>query len=146
MSVAIETTEELQTLLKKLGVKITNVNELRDLLASINANYDPQAARTRTAKLVGISVPCTLGGIAGLVSVVLAGPGQRTAAVVGSNIVGSLAVVWGACALISVTALIFSFSLLVGRRERSAPDKLPLSNSSIGDERVISAVGHDLTI
>jgi hypothetical protein len=142
MSVAIETTEELLTLLKKLGVKVTSVDELRSLLMTINANYNPQAARTRMAKLIAISVPCTLGPIAGLVSVVLAESGRGT--LVGPSFVGALAVIWGACALVSVTALIFGLALL-GRRSR-AEDKPPLGNSAVGDERVMAAIGRDLSL
>ncbi len=143
MSVAIETTEELLTLLKKLGVKVTSVDELRSLLLMINANYNPQAARLRTAKLVAISVPCTLGPIAGLVSGVLAESGRS--AVVGPYFVGALAVIWGACALVSAMALIFSLTL-IGRSSRAAEDKPPLSNPAVVDERVIAALGRDLSV
>ncbi len=142
MSVAIETTEELLTLLKKLGIKVTSVDELRSLLASINANYNPEAARTRTAKLVGISVPCGLGGIAGLVSAVLA----ERSSLIGPYFVGALAVVWGACALASVTALIFSFSLLVGRRSYLSADKPPLGKPSAVEQRTATGITPDLSL
>jgi hypothetical protein len=144
MSVNIETTEELQQLLRKLGVKISSVDELRQLLATINAHYNPEAARSRIAKLVGISVPCTLGSIAGLVSIVVAGASHD--ALLSPYFVGAMALVWGTCALVSVAALIFSFSLVIGRGSRAATDQPPPNKLSAMDERVMSALGRDLSL
>lgn len=144
MSVNIETTEELQHLLRKLGVKIGSVDELRQLLATINANYNPEAARSRIAKLVGISVPCTLGSIAGLVSIVVASASHD--ALLSPYFVGALGLVWGTCALVSVAALIFSFTLVIGRGARAAVDQPPQRKSSDADERVMSALGRDLSL
>jgi len=144
MSVAIETTEELQALLKKLGIKVTSVDELRGLLASINANYNPQAARTRMAKLVGISVPCTLGSIAGFVSMILVATAHGT--LIGPYFVGALAVVWVSCALVSVTALIFSFSLLLGRRSSPSADRPPLGKPSAVEQRLATGITPDLSL
>ena len=57
MSLLIENTEELLTVVKKLNLKVASVDELRHLLAEINANYNPEAARQKTGKLVGVAVP-----------------------------------------------------------------------------------------
>jgi hypothetical protein len=144
MSVLIETTEELLVVLKKLGIKVANVDELRGLLASINANYNPDAARTRTAKLVGISVPCTLAAVAGLVSVVLTE--RANSGMLNPSLVGALAVVWSACALVSVTALIFSFVLLARRRSAPAEDKAVRGTSSRVEQRSATGITPDLTL
>lgn len=142
MSVTIETTEELLTLLKKLKVTITNAEELRSLLTTINATYNPQAARIRTAKSVAIWVPCILGAIAGLVSMQLTTPSVLD----GSYFVGALALVWGSCALVSVMALIFSFPLLFGRQTRPSVDVPAANKGSAFEERITTALRHDLSV
>jgi hypothetical protein len=141
MSVSIETTEDLLTLLKKLKVTVANVEDLRGLLASINASYNPQAARVRTAKLVALSVPCGLGAIAGFVSMLL-----TTASLDAAYFVGALALVWGSCALVSVTALVFSFTLLLGRQARSTGDMASASKPSALEERITTELRHDLSV
>jgi hypothetical protein len=144
MSVMIETTEELLTLLKKLNVKVTNVEDLRHLLTTINSHYNPQAARMRTAKLVAISVPCSLGAIAGVTSMLLTGATHGT--LIGPYFVGALALIWGSCAIVSIMALIFSFSLFVGRQANAVVDQPPPRPASAVEERVIKAITHDLSI
>jgi len=149
MSMMIETTEELLALLKKLNMQVSSVDELRSLLATINANYNPQAARMRTAKLVAVSVPCALGGIAGLVSLYLTTTAPDMLS--GSYFVGALALVWGSCALVSVMALIFSFLLHLGR-SANKPLDVPLSSNSSRrekrtiEERVMAALSPDLSL
>jgi hypothetical protein len=145
MSVMIETTEELLALVKKTGLKVTSVDELRSLLLMVNANYNPQAARIRTAKLVALGVPCGLGGIAGFLSMMLmffASQSNLTEA----SFVGSLALIWGGYALVSVMALIFSFTLLLGRQSQLPAEAPPPSQSSDVDERVMAAFKHDLSL
>ncbi len=145
MSVMIETTEELLQLLRKLGVRVSSVDELRQLLATINAHYNPEAARTRTAKLVGISVPCALGGIAGAVSFSLVSAAAH-GSLFAPYFVGALAVIWGTCAVVSVAALVFSLILVAGRGSRASADKPPQSKSSAVEERVVTAITHDLSL
>lgn len=150
MSVSIETTEELLALLKKLNVKVASVDELRNLLVTISANYNPQAARVRAAKLIALSVPCSLGVIAGIVSLCLLTTATQDS-LIGSSFVKAFAVLWGSCALVSVVALIFSFPLLLGR-----PTRVPLDTPSPGkpsttekrtvEERVTAALTHDLSL
>jgi hypothetical protein len=143
MSVMIETTDELLSLLRKLNLKVTSVDELRHLLTTINANYNPQAARLRTTKLVALKVPCSLGGIAGFVSLLLTMATQG--ALIGPYFVGALALVWGSCALMSLTALIFSFALL-SRQARAASELPPSGKATRIDERLATAITQDLSL
>jgi hypothetical protein len=112
MSVVIDNTEDLMTLLKRLGLKVSSVDELRQLLVTINANYNPDAARARTGKLIGISVPCVMAGVAGIVSSCIAAAGHDLT----PYHVAALASMWGVCGLVSVVALIVSFIMAGGRR------------------------------
>ena len=140
----IETADELQDLLERLDLKVSSVAELRHLLTTINANYNPQAARARTARQVAISVPCALGGIAGGVSVLLIFSGQEL--LTGPYFVAALALVWGCCALVSVTALIFSFTLLFGGRKLPVPAQAPTSGKAATvDEQLATCITPDLS-
>lgn len=116
MSVMIESMDELLVLLKKTNLKVASVDELRQLLASINATYNPEAARQKTGKLIGVTVPSVMAGSAAFVSFFLAGSGMTP------YTVGGLALVWGAVALVS-TAAVIAGALLTGvRRGRSLPE------------------------
>ena len=144
MSVVINNTDDLLKLLRKLGVKVTSVDEVRQLLTTVNANYNPQAARLRTAKLVALGVPCGLGGMASVLSLFLTFASQGTLA--GDYFVGALALVWGCWALVSVTALIFSFSLLLGRQARVPADAPPAGKKARIDEPLVTAITPELSL
>jgi hypothetical protein len=144
MSVVIDNTEDLLALLKKLGVKVTSVDEVRQLLTTVNANYNPQAARLRTAKLVALGVPCGLGGMAAVVSLFLTFASQGELA--GHYFVGALAIIWGSCALVSVTALIFSFALLLGRQMRVPADAPPAGKKARIDDVLAAAITPELSL
>jgi hypothetical protein len=124
MSLHVESVEELQQLIKKLGIKVNSVDELRSLMATINACYDPDVARNRAARLVGIVVPCVALGVAGLVSIVLAGtlgtprghaPADATLLLV------ALGIVWGVAGLTSAVAAVGSLLFLRGGRGVTIP-------------------------
>lgn len=131
MSLSIESTDELLDVLKKLNLKVANVDELRQLLATINANYNAEAARQKTAKLVGVTVPGGMATAAAIASFfLLGGPGPTTSATV-----GGLALVWGACALVSVAAVLASALMTSARRGgRTPPDGPPLPRRALVDE------------
>jgi hypothetical protein len=139
----IETTDELRDLLKKLNLKVSSVAELRHLLTTINANYNPQAARLRTAKLVAIGVPCGLGGMATAVSLFLMMVHRPLS---DEAFLGALALVWGCCALVSVTALIFSFALLLGRKARVPAEAPAFGKAATMDERLATGITPDLSL
>jgi hypothetical protein len=140
----IETTDELLDLLKKLNLKVSSVAELRHLLTTINANYNPQAARLRTAKLVAIGVPCSLGGMATAFSLFLT---MFLRPLSDDAFLGALALVWGCCALVSVTALIFSFALLLGGRKARVPaEAQTFGKAATMDERLAMGITPDLSL
>jgi hypothetical protein len=139
MSVMIESTEELLTLLKKMDLKVTSVDELRQLLATINANYNPDAARQKTGKLIGTAVPGAMAVAAAFASfMLLAGPGSV-------NAIGGLAVIWGAVALVSTAAVIASAILTGARRGRAMPDYSPDRPAS-RSEPVVTHITKDLSV
>ncbi len=118
MSLMIDSTEELLALLKKMDLKVTNVDELRQLLATINANYNADAARQKTGKLISTTVPGFMAGAAAFASFMLLGGG------VGSSTVGALAVIWGPAALASTAAVIAGAVLAGVRRGHPMPDPM----------------------
>ena len=120
MSLVIDNVEALQTFLKHTGVKLTNVEEMKNLLAAINANYNPDAARLRIARLMGHTVPSVTTGVAGIVSVALAGNGLRHEGL------AALCVIWGVVALVSMSAVLASAIMARGgRRPSQAPGAPP---------------------
>ena len=139
----IETTDELLDLLKKLNLKVSSVAELRHLLTTINANYNPQAARLRTAKLVAIGVPCSLGGMATAFSLFLT---MFLRPLSDDALLGAFALVWGCCALVSVTALIFSFALLLGHKARVPAEAQTFGKAATMDERLAMGITPDLSL
>jgi anti-sigma factor RsiW len=119
MCVMIENTEELLALLKKMDLKVHSVDELHQLLASINASYNPDAARQKTGRQIGTIVPGVMAGAAAFASFMLLGSG------LGSFTVGGLAVIWGPVALASTAAVIAGAVLASVRRGRTMSDNPP---------------------
>jgi hypothetical protein len=142
MSLLIENTEELLTVVKKLNLKVANVDELRHLLAEINANYNPEAARLKTAKLIGVAVPSAMASAAAFISLFLVLEAH------GGNMtpyhVGALALIWGACAVVSTAAVIAS-AILSGscRRNASAPLSASDQRNMLG-ERIMTGITKEL--
>lgn len=134
MSVIIENTDELLTLLKKMDLKVTSVDELRQLLATINANYNPDEARQKTGKLIGTTVPGYMAGAAAFATFFSAA----------SN-VGGLALIWGAVALVSTAAVISAAIMTSVRHSRTMPDKMPDQLASRGGA-VVTHITKDLTL
>lgn len=142
MSLLIENTEELLTVVKKLNLKVASVDELRHLLAEINANYNPEAARLKTGKLIGVAVPSAMASAAGVTSLFLVMEAH------GGGItpyhVGALALIWGACAVVSTAAVIASAILSGGRRSGAfAPPSASDQRNRIG-ERIGTGITREL--
>jgi hypothetical protein len=134
MSMMIESTEELLVLLKKMDLKVHSVDELRQLLATINANYNPEAARQKTGKLIGITVPGYMAGSAAFASFILGSTAMT---------IGGLAVVWGAVAVVSTAAVISAAIMTSIRRGQTMPNALldrPVSRS----EPVVTHITREL--
>jgi hypothetical protein len=113
----IDTIDELKALLKASGLKVEDVDDLQGVLAAVNATYNPDAARVRVAKMIGVQVPCFLAGAVGLVSFMLVvfSDGLSKGAAYPMT---ALAVMWGACAAVSIVAVCVSVGFLVSRRGR----------------------------
>jgi hypothetical protein len=134
MSVMIESTDELLTLLKKMNLKVASVDELQQLLASINATYNPDAARQKTGRMIGTIVPGVLAGAAAFASfMLLGGPASP-------HSTGGLAVIWGPVALASTAAVIAGAVLSGGRRGRATPDTAPDRAASRGEPVVTNII------
>jgi hypothetical protein len=112
MSVQIEDLDDLKSLLKACKLSVGDIEELKSLLAAINANYNPDAARVKVAKRLGIVVPCVAFGIAGGLSYFLTS-GEN---INSSFLVAAFAVLWGVTGLVSMIATIFTGIILLSRR------------------------------
>jgi hypothetical protein len=144
MSVMIESTEELLALLKKMDLKVHSVDELRQLLATINANYNPDAARQKTGKLLSLAVPSIMAGAAVIgSSFLLLGAGERPRLEVTDLTVGCLAVIWGPAALVSTAAVIAGAIMSSIRRGRTMPDNPP-DRPVIREEPVVTHITREL--
>ena len=143
MSLMIESTDELLQLLKKMDLKVKSVEELHQLLASINANYNPDAARQKTAKLVGTAVPGFMAGAAAFASFMLFGS-QNTQTTLPFT-VGGLAIIWASMAVVSTAAVICASVMTRGGRGRAMPDNLPDRSASSG-EPVVTHITKDLSL
>jgi len=117
MSLVIDNLDDLRTFLKHTGIKVSNVEEMKALLAGINANYNPDAARLRIARLLGVTVPSVTTGVAGLTSFFLVGAGPGGLHREG---LAALCVVWGVVALVSMSAVLAS-ALMARPGRRSGP-------------------------
>lgn len=113
MSVMIESTEELLALLKKMDLKVTNVEELHHLLATINADYNPDAAQQKTARQIGTVVPGAMAAAAAAASFFLLAANAPPST---TQAVGGLAVIWGPVALVSIASVIAAAVLTHLRR------------------------------
>ncbi len=126
MSMIIENTEELLELLKKMNLTVSSVDELRQLLTMINANYNPDAARQKTGKLIGVAVPGIMAGAAAFASFFLLGAGASHSTIdLTPYAIGGLAVIWGAVALVSIPAVIAGAVMTSVRRPHAMPDNPP---------------------
>jgi hypothetical protein len=141
MSVMIDDTEELLTVLKKLDVKVNSVDELHHLLTTINSSYDPEAARQKTARQIGVAVPCAAAGAAALASFILLAQAQGLSAAS----VAIMAVVWGAFALVSMAAVIAS-AIMLGRPRNPRNMDNPPSRSQSHPERGATGIVKELEI
>lgn len=139
MSVMIESTDELLKLLKKMNLKVSSVDELRQLLASINADYNPDAARQKTGRMIGTIVPGALAGAAAFASFILLAPPHST------HSIGDLAVIWGPVALASTAAVIAGAVLSGVRRSRAFSDP-PSNRSASRGEPVVTSIVKELSI
>ncbi len=119
MSLVIDNLDDLRTFLKHTGIKVSNVEEMKALLAGINDNYNPDAARLRIARLLGLTVPSVTTGVAGLTSFFIVGGGPGGLRHEG---LAALCVIWGVVALVSMAAVISSAIMARGgRRPTQAP-------------------------
>ncbi|HEY7330534.1 MAG TPA: hypothetical protein VH592_23035 [Gemmataceae bacterium] len=143
MSLMIESTDELLQLLKKMDLKVRSVDELYQLLASINANYNPDAARQKTAKLIGTAVPGAMAAAAAFATFFLLGSNNTVSAL--PFTVGGLAVVWGAVAVVSTAAVICASIMTRGRRGQMMqenPSGRPVSRG----EPMMTHITKDLSV
>lgn len=141
MSLLIDSTDDLLAVIKKLNLKVASVDELRQLLATINANYNPEAARQKTGKLIGVAVPSSMATAAGVTSFFLLGMGHEMT----PFHVGALALVWGACAVVSTAAVLASAIMTsIGRGGPAAPEKAAEPRNLFA-ERLVTGITTDLS-
>jgi len=116
MSLMIENVDDLRQLMKQLGVKVQSAAELQQLLASINACYNPDAARVRTIKLTCLTIPSVSFSIAGLVSFFVLGAAASGPFGFHNGPpywIAGLAIIWGGACLATIVSTIFGFVALM---------------------------------
>jgi hypothetical protein len=125
MSLPIDSLDDLKALLKACKLNIANVDDVQGLLRAVNANYNPDAARVRVAKQLGVIVPSVALGAAGGVSFFLVGTEATSKGPYG---LACFAVMWGVVGLVCMIATIFSCAVLLSRRAAPAPAGPPAFN------------------
>jgi hypothetical protein len=143
MSLLIDDPDDLLKLLRKLDLKVTSVEELNHLLATLNAHHNPVAAQQKAGKLIGLMVPSVTAGAAVMASIFLVAPPSEGRI---PHLDGALALIWGCSAMVSVVALAFSFLMTRVRGGPAPADKPPAGKAAIFDERVLAAVPRDLSL
>jgi hypothetical protein len=111
MSIYIETLDELRSLVRKLGIKVESTAELRELIAAVNAQSNPDRARLKTIKVIGVTAAAVPSGGAALATMILLAESAKAGGVSWGGLL-ALAIVWPAVALISTLALYFTFRAL----------------------------------
>src|SRR6185437_12276242 len=130
-------TAELLSMLKKMNLKVASVDELQQLLATIHSNYNADAARQKTGKLLSTTVPGIMAGAGAFVSFCLVGPGMTP------YTVGGLALVWGAVALVSTAAVIAGAILTNNRQDRTTSEGAGDRKTRFGEE-LLTGIRKDL--
>ncbi len=128
MGLHIDTLKDLQKLLKQLKLEVKSLDELQGLLARINANDDPDAARERAAwRLIGLVAKLSFitAGILSFYGTIIPSAmarelGSNTAAVLTLWILGIL---WGGATLATVLTAYLSLSSVRALRagKKSSP-------------------------
>jgi hypothetical protein len=123
MSLNIDNLDDLRALIRKLDIKVKDVEELKGLLTTINAQYNPDAARAKVAKLMTVVTAAVSLGVAGMGTFItmaeVSKPGNGG---IQPGHVAILAIVWGVAAL--VTCCVSAMAWLMLRQVRS-PARLP---------------------
>jgi hypothetical protein len=109
MGLEINDINDLQKLLKRIDLKVQSIEELKALLAVVQQPRDPVTAQVETIKKIGHEVPTAVACTGGVVSFLLVFFGSGFGPVA---MVGALAIIWGAVALICVPAILSSMILL----------------------------------
>ena len=107
MSVQIESIDELKALVKRLGIKVESVEQLRDLLTTVNSQYDPEAARIRALKLTGVITAAVGLGAAGMVSFFLVAP-KKDSDGIDALTIAALGIIWGVAGLVTLITQFFT--------------------------------------
>ena len=121
MGLQVETVKDLKRLLNQVGLKINTLEELQNLLASLNATYNPDEARVRSARTISTVTTWVSFGAAFLGTFYL-----MPVLIVGSErnkelpwpIIPLIALLWLVAGAVSSLALRYSHSLLRGREQR----------------------------
>jgi hypothetical protein len=129
MSLEINDVDDLQKLLKKLDLKVQNLDELKSLLVAVQTPKNPEQARLETIKNIGVTVPCTAVGVAFGASFFLFFFGAWGGTV---GLVVGLAAIWGAVALVSIPAVLGAMILLRSRPAPPAVSSPPATAPSLG--------------
>jgi hypothetical protein len=127
VTLKIENVEQLSELIKQTGVQVNSIDDLKELLTTVNAQQD-RVSRMQTAVLpVGIAAAAA--GIATIVLLAVSGdPGRQ--ALDGETLLGVLGILWGAVAFLGLVSGVCMIVLAV--RDRVQPSTPTLSSPRLG--------------
>jgi hypothetical protein len=133
MSLNIDNLDDLKSLIKRLDIKVKDVEELKGLLTTINAQYNPDAARAKVAKLMTVTTAAVSLGVAGVGTfITVAEASKPTPGGIQPGHIAILGICWGAA--IIVTCFVSWMAWLMLRKTRvpvgrpgETPNTLPIS-------------------
>jgi hypothetical protein len=138
MSLPIDNLEDLKNLLRASQTKLNGVEDLKELLATVNANYNADAARVRVAKQMALVVPVVAFVFAGLLTCVALF--TVTEHMRENAMLAALAILWGVPGVVAiVTTVASSICLFAARRgsysgtPQAAPPARNGSSALFGD-------------
>ncbi len=131
MSLIIESLDDVRNLVKRLGIKVNTIDELKDLLNAIKSQNDPEAARNRIIKNiagVGVGIPTFLAAVvSGGLIMTMTSPNNTFFAP--GFYIACLAIIWGVAGIISLASLLFAMVTFGASRRASRLDEMALLES-----------------
>ena len=135
MSLIIESLDDVRNLVKCLGIKVNNIEELKELLNAIKAQNDPEATRHRIIKNIaglGIGIPTFLAAVVsgGLITTMTTMTSPFGTPFGSGFYIAIFGIVWGVAGLISLTSLAFAMASFGAARRYLNSTSSPRSTRS----------------
>lgn len=126
MSLQIDNLDDIKSLIKETDIKISSVDDLNELLAGINASYNPDASRVRVVKLMAILTPSIAFSVAGICSFFLLGSTQTGRGTITPQMIAVMGIMWGTSAVASIVVNLWAWLAI---RDIRRPGPIAASSS-----------------